>query len=101
MGTVMTIVGIGWGRATRPVTFKNAVKRSGNENEIVTGAITAGEMDGKSAAPIGEQEPEEVMDAGDLFNPRAVIKYLSMWIIGPSLSTGLAYAFFLAFPGVA
>lgn len=101
MGTVMTIVGIGWGRATRPVTFKNAVKRSGNENEIVTGAITAGEMDGKSAAPIGEQEPEEVMDAGDLFNPRAVMKYLSMWIIGPSLSTGLAYAFFLAFPGVA
>ena len=101
MATVMTIVGIGWGRATRPVTIREAVTRDVEDKEITPGAITAEEMEGKSAAPIGEKEPEEVLEAGDLFNPRAIIKYISMWIIGPSISTILAYGFFLLVPGVA
>ncbi len=101
MATVMTIVGIGWGRATRPVTVREAVTRDVDDSEIVTGAITAGEGEGKAAAPIGEEEPDEVLEAGDLFNPRAVIKYVSMWIIGPSISTMLAYGFFRLIPGVA
>jgi phosphate/sulfate permease len=101
MATVMTIVGIGWGRATRPVTFREAVTRDTEQSEIVPGAITAEEMEGEPAAPIGEEEPEEVLNAGDLFNPRAVIKYVSMWIIGPAVSTLLAYGFFILVPGVA
>ena len=101
MATVMTIVGIGWGRATRPVTVREAVTRDTGDSEIVPGAITAEEMEGKPAAPIGEAEPEEVLEAGDLFNPRAIIKYISMWIIGPSISTILAYGFFVLMPGVA
>ena len=101
MATVMTIVGIGWGRATRPVTVREAVAQDTGDAEIVPGAITAEEMEGKPAAPIGEEEPEGVLDAGDLFNPRAIIKYISMWIIGPSISTVLAYGFFLLVPGVA
>ncbi len=100
MATVMTIVGIGWGRATRPITFREAVTRNTKDREIVTGAITAEEMEGEPAAPIGEEEPEEVLNAGDLFNPRAIIKYVSMWIIGPSVSTLLAYGFFILVPGV-
>ncbi len=100
MATVMTIVGIGWGRATRPITFREAVTRNTEDREIVTGAITAEEMEGEPAAPIGEKEPEEVLNAGDLFNPRAIIKYVSMWIIGPSVSTLLAYGFFTLVPGV-
>ncbi|MCU4744786.1 anion permease [Natrialbaceae archaeon A-CW2] len=101
MATVMTIVGIGWGRATRPVTVREAVTRDSEQSEIVPGAITAEEMEGKPAAPIGEEEPEEVLNAGDLFNPRAIIKYISMWIIGPSISTILAYGFFRLVPGLA
>ena len=101
MATVMTIVGIGWGRATRPVTVREAVAQDTGDAEIVPGAITAEEMEGKPAAPIGEEEPEGVLDAGDLFNPQAIIKYISMWIIGPSISTVLAYGFFLLVPGVA
>ncbi len=101
MATVMTIVGIGWGRATRPITFREAVTQDTKESEVVPGAITAEEMEGKPAAPIGEEEPEEVLKAGDLFNPRAVMKYISMWIIGPSVSTLLAYGFFILVPGVA
>jgi len=101
MATVMTIVGIGWGRATRPVTVREAVTQDTGDSEIVPGAITAEDMEGKPASPIGEAEPEGVLDAGDLFNPRAIIKYISMWIIGPSISTILAYGFFLLVPGVA
>jgi PiT family inorganic phosphate transporter len=101
MATVMTIVGIGWGRATRPVTIREAITQDTGGSEIVLGAITAEEMEGKPAAPIGEAEPEGVLDAGDLFNPRAIIKYISMWIIGPSISTILAYGFFVLIPGVA
>lgn len=101
MGTVMTIVGIGWGRATRPVTVRQAVTRDTGENELVTGAITVSEDVERQSAPIGEAEPEAVLNAGDLFNPRAVLKYVSMWIIGPSVSTALAYGFFVLLPGVA
>ncbi|ELY71875.1 phosphate/sulfate permease [Natronobacterium gregoryi SP2] len=100
MATVMTIVGIGWGRATRPITVREAVTQDTKESEVVPGAITADEMEGKPAAPIGEEEPEGVLKAGDLFNPRAVMKYISMWIIGPSVSTLLAYGFFILVPGV-
>ena len=101
MATVMTIVGIGWGRATRPVTFREAVTRDVEDKELVPSAITVGDAEGESASPIGEAEPEEVLQAGDLFNPRAIIKYVSMWIIGPTMSTMLAYGFFVLFPGVA
>ena len=100
MATVMTIVGIGWGRATRPITVRKAVTREANDREIATGAIVAEEEEDEPAPPIGEPELEEVLDGSDLFNPRAVIKYVSMWIIGPSMSTILAYGFFLALPGV-
>ncbi|WIV65641.1 inorganic phosphate transporter [Natrialbaceae archaeon AArc-T1-2] len=103
MATVMTIVGIGWGRATRPITVREAVTREPEieEREIELGAIVAEEKEGEEAPPIGEEEPEEVLRGEDLFNPRAVIKYVSMWIIGPSMSTILAYGFFLLLPGIA
>jgi len=101
MATVMTIVGIGWGRATRPITVREAVARDVENPEIELGAIVAEEKAGETAPDIGEPEPEEVLHGGDLFNPRAIIKYVTMWIIGPSMSTILAYAFFSILPGVA
>jgi len=101
MATVMTIVGIGWGRATRPVSVREVITRDTGDSEIVTGAITADATREDAASPIGEAEPEEVLDAGNLFNPRAILKYVSMWIIGPSISTLLAYGFFRLIPGVA
>ncbi|ELY45373.1 inorganic phosphate transporter [Natronorubrum sulfidifaciens] len=97
MSSVMTIVGLGWGRATRPVTAQEAI-RGESDKELAPGALTA-EPDAP-VTPIGEEEPEEVLDAGDLFNPRAVMKYISMWVIGPSMSTLLAYGFFVAVPFV-
>ncbi|MCH7661304.1 MAG: hypothetical protein IH933_12235 [Euryarchaeota archaeon] len=49
---------------------------------------------------IGEEEPPEVLEVGELFNPRAVAKYVSMWVIGPSVSLALSYAFFAFLPFV-
>ncbi|MDQ2051865.1 inorganic phosphate transporter [Natronolimnohabitans sp. A-GB9] len=101
MATVMTIVGIGWGRATRPITVRKAVTRDVENRDIESGAIVAEEKVGETAPKIGEPESDEVLRGADLFNPRAIIKYVSMWIIGPSMSTILAYGFFTALPGIA
>ncbi|MDG5821799.1 inorganic phosphate transporter [Natronococcus sp. A-GB7] len=98
MASVMTIVGLGWGRATRPITARDAM-RGETDTEITTGALKA-EPD-TPVTKIGEEEHEEVLSADDLFNPRAIMKYVSMWIIGPAMSTLLAYAFFVVVPGVA
>jgi PiT family inorganic phosphate transporter len=95
MASVMTIVGLGWGRATRPIAARDAL-RGELDTEIEPGALTA-EPEAPTA-PIGEAEPEAVLDAGDLFNPRAIAKYVSMWIIGPTMSTLLAYVFFTLVP---
>ncbi|MCU4741204.1 anion permease [Halobacteria archaeon AArc-m2/3/4] len=92
MSSVMTIVGLGWGRATRPITAREAI-RGDTDAELAMGALTA-EPDAP-VTKIGEAESEEALDAGDLFNPRAIVKYVSMWIIGPTMSTLLAYGFFV------
>ncbi len=98
MASVMTIVGLGWGRATRPITAQAAI-RGDTEVEVVTGALKA-EPDAPMTK-IGEEESDAALDAGSLFNPKVVAKYLSMWIIGPTMSTVLAYVFFIAVPFVA
>ena len=98
MGMVMTIVGLGWGRATRPITVGEAI-RGEVDSEIATGALTA--TPEATARDIGRQESRAVLDAGELFRPRAIAKYLSMWIIGPTVALGLSYLFFRLLPGVA
>lgn len=97
MATVMTIVGLGWGRATRPVAGRD-VLRGETEMEASMGALTVETPE--DFAPIGEEESPEVLDAGNLFDPRVVAKYVSMWVIGPSVSLGLSYAFFIVVPFV-
>ena len=61
MATVMTIVGIGWGRATRPITFREAVTRHVEEKQIAPSGITAEELEGEPISPIEEAEPEEAL----------------------------------------
>lgn len=100
MATVMTIVGLGWGRATRSVAGREIgeVVRGETDPELPMGAITAETPD--KVTKIGEREPQAVRDATELFNPRIVAKYVSMWIIGPTVSLGLSYLFFVTLPFV-
>lgn len=95
MSTVMTIVGLGWGRATRPLTAGD-ILRGDTDNEMAMGALRSEPTE--KPVKIGREEPERVLEHQNLFNPRAVAKYLSMWIIGPSVSLGLSYLFFTAIP---
>jgi len=96
MATVMTIVGLGWGRATRPIAARQLI-RGETDAEISMGALTA---ETEERPEIGETEPDAVLKAGRLFNARATAKYISMWIIGPTVSLVLAYVFFLVLPGL-
>ena len=95
MATVMTIVGLGWGRASRAIAARDLVRQD-TEEVPTMGALTVDEPE--KITPIGEPEPQEVMEADQLFNPKVVAKFISMWIIGPSVSLGLSYLFFLVVP---
>ena len=95
MGTVMTIVGLGWGRATRPITAQD-VLRGDTETEITMGALKAEPE--SEITKIGDEESDATLERQTLFNPKAVAKYVSMWIIGPSISLTLSFLFFTAFP---
>ncbi|KYH24202.1 phosphate transporter family protein [Halalkalicoccus paucihalophilus] len=97
MATVMTIVGLGWGRASRLIAAKDLVQGEIDVDVLSMGAL---KVETPEKVPeIGEEEPE-VMEANELFNPQAVTKFVLMWVIGPCVSLGLSYAFFVFFPFV-
>lgn len=99
---VMTIAGLGWGRATRPISLEAAVGGSLEgqiDEEIALGAVTL--PPGGPSSDIGEPEPRAVLEqASDLFDRRALARYVSMWIVSASVSFALSYGFFLITPFV-
>jgi PiT family inorganic phosphate transporter len=87
-----SIVGLGWGRATR--TAKVTAVVSGEESPNVSvGALTA-EDPGEEAPDIGEEEPDDIPSAADLFDPATTGRVLVMQNVVPVLSTAGAYATF-------
>ncbi|WP_254762473.1 inorganic phosphate transporter [Natrinema marinum] len=95
MATVMTIVGLGWGRASRTATI-TGLARGEEELELSMNVLT--QETPEEVPKIGEEEPEDILEADDLVRPAAVARFVAFWIIGPSASAGLAYAFFLVVP---
>ncbi|QSG13376.1 Phosphate/sulfate permease [Halapricum desulfuricans] len=95
LSTVMCIVGLGWGRATRPTAATDLV-RGDLEANISVGAVTADTPNNVSSA--GEEDPEYVQDATALFDRSAVVRFVAFWIIGPSVATALSYVAFVALP---
>ena len=95
MATVMTTVGLGWGRASRTITGREVLRGEG-ETELSMGALKMGTS--AEVPEMGEEDASDVADAGALFNPQAVAKFVSMWIVGPTMSLGLSYLFFLSVP---
>ncbi|QZY00721.1 inorganic phosphate transporter [Halobaculum rubrum] len=95
LSTVMCIVGLGWGRATRPTAVTGLVK--GNvKGEISAGAVAA--ETGDEVPPVGQEDPENLRDVQRLFDPSSVVRFVAFWIIGPSLATALSYATFALLP---
>jgi PiT family inorganic phosphate transporter len=95
LSTVMCIVGLGWGRATRPTGATDLVKGD-IEGEISVNAVTAETVDEVSS--VGEESPENVQDVQQLFDPSSVVRFVAFWIIGPSIATALSYVTFVALP---
>lgn len=95
LSTVMCIVGLGWGRATRPTGAADLVK--GNiKGEISVDAVTA--ETGDEVPPVGHEDPENVQDVQQLFDPSSVVRFVAFWIIGPSIATALSYVTFVLLP---
>lgn len=95
LSTVMCIVGLGWGRATRPTSATDMV-RGNLEADIAVDAVTAETPADVPSA--GDEDPEYVQDATALFDRGAVVRFVAFWIIGPSVATALSYAAFVVLP---
>jgi len=88
----MSIVGLGWGRATRSVTVRQGISGE-KEPKVSVGALKAEET-----APIGEGDPTDVPSASDLFNPSTSARVVLMQNVVPILSTvGALVTFTLLF----
>ncbi|UWG47481.1 Phosphate/sulfate permease [Halanaeroarchaeum sp. HSR-CO] len=91
LSTVMTIVGLGWGRATRPATVAELV-RGESETKVTMGSLTTEPED--EVPRIGEEDPDSIEDVKQLFDPSTVARFVAFWIIGPSVATLLSYVTF-------
>jgi PiT family inorganic phosphate transporter len=88
----MSIVGLGWGRASRSVTASETLR--GEEQPTVSvGALTA-EEPGEDVPDIGEEDPEDTPETGDLFDPTTTGRVIVMQNVVPILSTAGAYVAF-------
>jgi PiT family inorganic phosphate transporter len=88
----MCIVGLGWGRATRTATVTESVRGEAKPN-VSVGALAA-EEPGESAPDIGEEEPEDIPAAADLFDPATTGRVILMQNLVPVIATAGAYATF-------
>lgn len=95
LSTVMTIVGLGWGRATRPATATE-LARGEIEGDVSVDALSV-EAD-EEVPPIGEESSEKLQGDSDLFDPSIVVRFVAFWIIGPTVATALSYATFVVLP---
>ena len=92
----MSIVGLGWGRATRTTTVAEGV--AGEESTSMSPGALAGDEGGESIPDIGEETPEDIPSATDLFNPTTTARVVLMQNIVPLISTVGAYLTFRFVP---
>ena len=87
-----SIVGLGWGRATRTTALPEVVR--GEESPNVTVGALAAEEAGEDVPEIGEEEPADIPSAADLFDPATTGRVIVMQNVVPLLSTIGAYVTF-------
>jgi PiT family inorganic phosphate transporter len=91
----MSIVGLGWGRATRSVTVSEGMR--GEQPNVSVGALAA-EEPGEEVPDIGEEDPDDTPDSADLFDPSTTGRVIVMQNVVPLLSTvGALVTFWLLF----
>jgi len=92
----MSIVGLGWGRATRTTTVSDAV-RGREETTVSVGALTA-EEEGEAVPKIGEEKVEDIPKASELFDPSTTARVIVIQNFVPVLATIGAYVTFRFVP---
>jgi len=92
----MSIIGLGWGRATRPMSAPEVVTTD-DAPSVSVNALSADEP-GEELPPIGEEDPETVPSAGDLFNPATTARVVLMQNVVPAIATVGAYLTFRFLP---
>ncbi|UIP01447.1 inorganic phosphate transporter family protein (plasmid) [Halobaculum sp. CBA1158] len=90
----MSIVGLGWGRATRPISVSAAVRGETDETPPVSVHALAADGDGEPVPPIGEEDPADIPTPGELFDPATTARVVIMQNVVPLISTIGAYLTF-------
>ncbi|USZ66886.1 anion permease [Halorussus salilacus] len=91
-----SIIGLGWGRATRPMTLPEAV--SSEDASSVSVNALASDEEGEELPPIGEEDPEDLPQAGALFDPATTARVVLMQNVVPAIATLGAYLTFRFVP---
>jgi PiT family inorganic phosphate transporter len=94
----MSIVGLGWGRATRTVSVREGI--TGDQDVTVSVGALAAETPGEELPEIGAEEPEDIPSAADLFDPSTTGRVVVMQNVVPALSTIGAYLTFRVLFGI-
>jgi PiT family inorganic phosphate transporter len=104
----MSIVGLGWGRATRTVTIADA--REGDSPAVSVGALAAesdetptvggdgGTPDAADTPPIGSEDRESIPDAEDLFEPATTARVIFLQNVVPGIATVASFLLFRFVP---
>ena len=118
VSTTSTIIGLGWGRASRAATLSEIVTPTPEraDFEVSTGALVTSRAEEAPVGPtIGDvareetppEKPAEIPDVPDvgaegpadideksLFNPLAAKRIAIMWVLTPSLAVAASYPVF-------
>jgi PiT family inorganic phosphate transporter len=92
----MSIIGLGWGRATRPITVSETIRGEQPVN-VSVGALTI-DKEGEEVPPIGEEDPAAIPKASDLFDPSTTARVVLMQNVVPVIATLGAYLTFRFVP---
>ena len=118
VSTTSTIIGLGWGRASRAATLAELATPSPErpDVEVSTGALVTSRAENAPAGPtIGDiareekpaEKPDEIpdvpnvgaegpadLDQRSLFDPAAAKRIVTMWVLTPSLAIVASYPVF-------
>ncbi|WP_424002016.1 inorganic phosphate transporter [Haloarcula salina] len=108
----MSIVGLGWGRATRttrlsdtvqgetPAASVGALAADAEATDAPTVGGTKGTPKSGETEPIGEESSDDIPAASDLFEPGTTARVIFLQNVVPSIATVAAYLVFRFVPGV-
>ncbi|MFC7070188.1 inorganic phosphate transporter [Halobaculum lipolyticum] len=92
----MSIVGLGWGRATRPMTVRQVA--ANDDGPPVSVDALAADEEGETLPPIGEEDADDIPSPGALFNPVTTARVVLMQNVVPAIATAGSYLAFRFVP---